>query len=207
MQIPGLGVFTFSQTKLEVGNNKFILIQRPVFQLSEKFAQTHHLAHVRHHVSGPVSLLTLALYYIYFTFLGHIPVVQLNYTVLSMESPFDRDLVERCVKEVLQAVSKSVQKNSNVEITFSGIGRLNVRNSKAKMRFFKEFITSMDKSGNLMNAFMVSQVIMMTELKVVHTRKVEILFRNDERQVQRYLLLLEIPQDLLLLQQQRSQSE
>jgi nucleoid DNA-binding protein len=136
VQIPGLGVFTFCQTKLDVGNNKYILIQRPVFQLSEKFAQTHHVEHVKHHVSG------------------HIPILPLNYTVLSMESPFDRDQVERCVKEVLQAFSRTVQKNGNVEFTFAGIGRLSIRDSKAKMKFFKDFITSMDSSGILMDAFL-----------------------------------------------------
>ncbi|MEE6473057.1 hypothetical protein FKM82_009833 [Ascaphus truei] len=43
VNVPGLGTFTLSRQKLDVGNNKFILIQRPVFLLSEKFAQVHGL--------------------------------------------------------------------------------------------------------------------------------------------------------------------
>ena len=52
VNIPGLGSFTFVQKKLEIGNNKILLIQRPVFVLSEKFAQTHALQHSKHHTTG-----------------------------------------------------------------------------------------------------------------------------------------------------------
>ena len=50
--VPGLGTFTYSQKKLDVGNNKFIQIQRPVFILSEKFAMTHALNYTKHHTTG-----------------------------------------------------------------------------------------------------------------------------------------------------------
>nr|XP_055176631.1 coiled-coil domain-containing protein 81 isoform X2 [Nyctereutes procyonoides] len=43
VQIPGLGTFTFTRQKLEVGNNKFILIQRPMFIMAEKLVQIHGL--------------------------------------------------------------------------------------------------------------------------------------------------------------------
>ncbi|XP_011840302.1 PREDICTED: coiled-coil domain-containing protein 81 isoform X2 [Mandrillus leucophaeus] len=43
VQIPGFGTFTFMRQKLEVGNNKFILIQRPVFIMAEKLVQIHGL--------------------------------------------------------------------------------------------------------------------------------------------------------------------
>ncbi|XP_055439481.1 coiled-coil domain-containing protein 81 isoform X2 [Bubalus kerabau] len=43
VQIPGLGTFTFMRQKLEVGNKKFFLIQRPVFIMAEKLVQIHGL--------------------------------------------------------------------------------------------------------------------------------------------------------------------
>ncbi|KXJ13436.1 coiled-coil domain-containing protein 81 [Exaiptasia diaphana] len=132
--IPGLGVFTFSQRKLDVGNNKFILMQRPVFVLSEKFAMTHGLTSSKQYTSG------------------QIPVVQLNFAALSYETPFDRDNVESCVKEVLQALSRSIQAKRNVEFHFSGMGRLSIRDSKVKMKFYKDFVKSMDGSGSLLRA-------------------------------------------------------
>lgn len=76
----------------------------------------------------------------------------MNFSALSFESPFDRDTVEACVKEVLQALARSVGARRNIEFQFHGIGRLQIRNSKVKMRFFKEFINSMDGSGQLINA-------------------------------------------------------
>ena len=78
--------------------------------------------------------------------------VQLNYASLSFDSPFDRDSVEACVKEVLQALARSVGAKRNVEFTFTGIGRLTIRDSKVKMKFYKDFINGMDGSGQLLNA-------------------------------------------------------
>ena len=52
VHIQSLGTFTFSQKKLDIGNNKFILIQRPVFNISEKLAQSQALQYVKHHVPG-----------------------------------------------------------------------------------------------------------------------------------------------------------
>lgn len=132
--VPGLGTFTYSQKKLDVGNNKYIQIQRPVFILSEKFAMTHALNYTKHHTTG------------------QIPVVQLNFAALSNETPFNRDTVESCVKEVLQALSRSVQAKRNVEFHFAGIGRLSIRETKVKMKFYKEFLRSMDGSGSLVHA-------------------------------------------------------
>ena len=36
---------------------------------------------------------------------GEIPVVLINFTALSIESGFDRDTVEACVREILQVIS------------------------------------------------------------------------------------------------------
>lgn len=134
VSIPMLGTFTFTQKKLDIGNNKFIMMQRPIFMLSEKFAQTHGLQSVKYHVPG------------------NIPVIQLNYAALSFESPFDRDTVENCVREILGAVSRGVSGKKNVELTFTGIGRLTVRDSRVKMRFYKEFINQMDGTGKLLDS-------------------------------------------------------
>ncbi len=54
--VPGLGVFTFSKKTIDVGNKKFIIIQRPVFLLSEKLAQTHSLHATKIHTPGNLFL-------------------------------------------------------------------------------------------------------------------------------------------------------
>ena len=87
-----------------------------------------------------------------FCFSGQIPVVQLNYAAMSFESPYDRDVVENCVREILGAVHRAVGAKKNVELTFNGIGRLQIRDSRVKMKFYKEFINTMDGSGKLLDS-------------------------------------------------------
>ncbi|XP_072466727.1 coiled-coil domain-containing protein 81 [Notamacropus eugenii] len=134
VQIPGFGTFTFVRQRLDVGNNKFILLQRPVFVIAEKFAQMHGLK--QNKIFTP----------------GDIPVVQLNFVMISLEGPFNRDVVEGCVKETLLFLSRSISVKQNVEFTFKGIGVLMIRDSKVKMRFYKDFLCAMDGSGNLVKA-------------------------------------------------------
>ncbi|XP_054382139.1 coiled-coil domain-containing protein 81 isoform X2 [Pongo abelii] len=134
VQIPGFGTFTFIRQKFEVGNNKFILIQRPVFIMAEKLMQIHGLK--QNKVYTP----------------GDIPIVPLNFVMVSLEGPFNRDVVEGCVKETLLFLSRSISMKQNVEFTFKGIGVLMIRDSKVKMRFYKDFLCTMDGSGALAKA-------------------------------------------------------
>ncbi|XP_048389591.1 coiled-coil domain-containing protein 81-like isoform X2 [Stegostoma tigrinum] len=133
VHISGLGTFTFSQQRLDVGR-KLILIQRPVFVMSEKFVQIHGLSYTKQHVSGDI------------------PIVELNFTFLALESPYDRDTVEGCVKETLQIMYRYIASNRNVHFTFKDIGVLTIRNNKIKMKFYREFLNAMDGSGSLVKA-------------------------------------------------------
>ncbi|XP_014645881.1 PREDICTED: coiled-coil domain-containing protein 81 isoform X2 [Ceratotherium simum simum] len=134
VQIPGLGTFTFMRQKLEVGNKKFILIQRPIFIMAEKLVQIHALK--QNKVYTP----------------GDIPIVPLNFVMISLEGPFNRDTVEGCVKETLLFLSRSISVKQNVEFTFKGIGVLVIRDGRVKMRFYKDFLCTMDGSGALAKA-------------------------------------------------------
>ncbi|XP_072899477.1 coiled-coil domain-containing protein 81-like isoform X2 [Hemitrygon akajei] len=133
VRISGLGTFTFSQQRLDVGH-RFILIQRPVFVMSEKLLQIHGLSRAKQHVSDDI------------------PIVELNFTFLALESPFDRDTVEGCVKETLLIMNRYIAFNRDVNFTFKDIGVLTIRNNKVKMKFYREFLNAMDGSGNLVNA-------------------------------------------------------
>lgn len=68
-------------------------------------------------------------------------------------TPFDRDTVELCVKEVLQAMGRSLAARKNIQFDFGNIGRLVIQDRKVKMRFFKDFIASLDTSGGMEYAF------------------------------------------------------
>ncbi|XP_036413216.1 coiled-coil domain-containing protein 81-like [Colossoma macropomum] len=130
--ISGLGTFTFSQMKLDVGS-KYVLIQRPVFLLSERLSQSHGLKQTK-----PLAAA------------GDIPVVPLNFTALSTESPFDRDVVEGCIRETLLLLLRAVSTQRTVVFTFRGIGVLSFHHSNVKMKFYKDFISAMDGTGKLL---------------------------------------------------------
>ena len=87
----------------------------------------------------------------YFSLSGQIPILQLNFTSIASETPYPRETVESCIKEVLQALSRCLHVKRNVEFLFSGIGCLSIRESRVKMKFYKEFIKKMDNTGQLVH--------------------------------------------------------
>ncbi|MGH0120225.1 UNVERIFIED_CONTAM: hypothetical protein FKN15_056550 [Acipenser sinensis] len=83
---------------------------------------------------------------------GDVPVVHLNFTSLSLESPFDRDTVEGCVWETLLLLSRSIALKRNVLFAFHSIGVISIPEGKVKMKFYRDFLNSMDGSGSLVKA-------------------------------------------------------
>lgn len=84
---------------------------------------------------------------------GQIPVLSINYTVISNGTSFSRDTVELCIREILVAFGKALGACKDISLDFPKIGRLMIRDKKCRMRFFKEFISSMDSSGKIKYAF------------------------------------------------------
>ena len=76
----------------------------------------------------------------------------LNFAAVAYECPFSRDLVEACIKEVLQALARSVAAKRKIEFIFKGIGRLQFRDARVKMKFYKDFVNNMDGTGRLVDA-------------------------------------------------------
>lgn len=115
---------------------------------------------------------------------GQIPVVALNYTVVANYSPYDRDTVEMCVKEVLHTLSYVVGMGKSVELPFVSIGKLVVRDGRAKMKFFRDFIHQLDSSGQLEDAFLhqrsataMSTISMQSEASIISNRAGSVLSR------------------------------
>ncbi|XP_054464942.1 coiled-coil domain-containing protein 81-like isoform X2 [Anoplopoma fimbria] len=135
VHLAGLGTFTFSQQKLDIGN-KYTVIQRPIFLLAGKLVQSLGLKQVR-----PLAAAT------------HLPVVQLNFAAVSQETPFSRDVVEGCVRETLLLLFRALASEQNIYLTFQGIGVLSFKNNKVRMKFNRGFINAMDGTGQLLLAF------------------------------------------------------
>ena len=62
-------------------------------------------------------------------------------------------MVETCVRELLLCLSRLLAMGKTVELDFTGVGRLLLREKKVKMKFFKEFIRSLDNSGSIETNF------------------------------------------------------
>ena len=77
----------------------------------------------------------------------------LNYTWLSNSVGFGRETVETCLREVLRAFARRLNSGVNINLDFSGVGKLVIKGKKARMKFFKDFIESMDESGTMKSAF------------------------------------------------------
>uniref|UniRef100_A0A3Q3GS49 CCDC81 HU domain-containing protein n=1 Tax=Labrus bergylta TaxID=56723 RepID=A0A3Q3GS49_9LABR len=135
VHLAGLGTFTFSQQKLDIGN-RFTMIQRPIFILAGKLIQSLSLKQVR-----PLAAAT------------HLPVVQLNFAAVSQETPFSRDVVEGCVRETLLLLCRALASEQNIFLTLQGIGVLSFKNNKVRMKFNRDFINAMDGTGRLLLAF------------------------------------------------------
>ncbi|XP_067950997.1 coiled-coil domain-containing protein 81-like [Watersipora subatra] len=134
VNITGLGQFTFLHRKSDVGNNKYLLVQRPVFVLSERFAQQHQISSTKHHLNGQVQ------------------VSDLNYSAVAFDTPFTRDVVEECVRDVINEFSRALSAGRNIEFSFATVGRLSIRNRKLKMRFYKEFINSFEGADEILSS-------------------------------------------------------
>eukprot|EP00048_Salpingoeca_helianthica_P017634 m.238307 g.238307 ORF g.238307 m.238307 type:complete len:692 (-) comp21695_c0_seq1:32-2107(-) len=94
----------------------------PTFVLSEKFAQRHR---VRAH-NKPID--------------GSVPLIPINYTRISSSMPYDRDLIEACVRELLSALEHRVGDLCGISLTFFAIGHLSIKNSRVKFTFYKSFL-------------------------------------------------------------------
>ena len=129
VNITGLGMFSVLKRKLDIGNNGKLCVQRPIFVLSEKFAQTHGIKYTKYQS------------------LGEVPVIQLNYAAIATDLGIERSVVEICMKELIGAFARIINTQRKGELTFKDVGTLVVKDSKAKMKFSKDFLKLVDSSS------------------------------------------------------------
>ncbi len=98
---------------------------------------------------------------------------------MQTQSNYTRDQIEQCVKHVLQVLNRSITAQRNVEFTFTRIGKLQIKNGKAKMKFFKEFISEVDENAG-------KQIIdNMCNVRDFHrNKKYSLLFRDHKHPIQ-----------------------
>ncbi|XP_031443245.1 coiled-coil domain-containing protein 81-like isoform X2 [Clupea harengus] len=130
VHIAGLGTFTFSVQKIDIGR-KHKLIKRPIFILAEKLRHSSDLKQIK---ASPT---------------GEVPVVPLNFSTLSVDSPFERDVVERIVRESLMLIARVVASQPALLLSFHSIGLLSFRQGWVRMKFYKDFLVALDSTWSL----------------------------------------------------------
>ena len=89
----------------------------------------------------------------------------LNFAAISQDIGFDRSTVEQCIKEVLLALSRALDEKKTVEFIFPTIGKLIIKNSKVKMKFYKDFLQTIDASGAVSNALRNVSILVVSQQK------------------------------------------
>uniref|UniRef100_A0A8C3C9G3 CCDC81 HU domain-containing protein n=1 Tax=Cairina moschata TaxID=8855 RepID=A0A8C3C9G3_CAIMO len=111
---------------------KLLDVKKPVFQVSEHFANVHGLPYKKE------------------TFPGIPPFVFLNYAWLSLDIGIPRDTVQRCIQETLLFLSYTLAKKQAVDFIFKDIGCLVFRKNRVQMHFSSDFVHNLNSNGQLL---------------------------------------------------------
>ncbi|XP_068521640.1 coiled-coil domain-containing protein 81-like isoform X2 [Anas acuta] len=130
--VPGLGTFFAVKQDRPMAGVKLLDAKKPVFQVSEHFANVHGLPYKKE------------------TFPGIPPFVFLNYAWLSLDIGIPRDTVQRCIQETLLFLSYTLAKKQAVDFIFKDIGRLVFRKSRVQMHFSSDFVHNLNSNGQLL---------------------------------------------------------
>lgn len=62
--------------------------------------------------------------------------------------------VHRCLTETAMAFFRAISKRQDVDFAFKAIGILSVRNKEVTMRFYEDFLLTVDGTGKLLKALL-----------------------------------------------------
>lgn len=82
-------------------------------------------------------------------FIGSTLAVPLDYAAIALETSHSLDTVENCVNETVMYLSRCISNGLNVDFVLRDMGVLLIRQKKVKMRFYENFLLSLDAAGNL----------------------------------------------------------
>ncbi|RVE74373.1 hypothetical protein OJAV_G00021150 [Oryzias javanicus] len=79
----------------------------------------------------------------------HLPVVQLNFAAVSQDSPFSREVVEGCFREMLELLYGALASQKHVSLPFKRVGILSFKNNKVQMMFNRDFLNAVSRTARL----------------------------------------------------------
>eukprot|EP00771_Trimastix_marina_P000939 gnl/Trimastix_PCT/1974.p1 GENE.gnl/Trimastix_PCT/1974~~gnl/Trimastix_PCT/1974.p1 ORF type:complete len:799 (+),score=238.82 gnl/Trimastix_PCT/1974:163-2397(+) len=124
VNIPSFGVFSFFVEQIYVGTLGYVTSYLPVFQLSEKFSQTHHIVCKKARMTASL------------------PQVVLNYSHLASSVGMRKDAVSKGVSLVFHTLADVVRRGDSVQLDF-GVARFACTGTSARMTFSPSFVAAM----------------------------------------------------------------
>ncbi|GBN21673.1 hypothetical protein AVEN_104365-1, partial [Araneus ventricosus] len=124
VSFPGIGIFALSRQQLPISHHpvKYIVSQKPVFQLSHSLACRFDLKWARIHYE-----VTL-------------PERELNLSCIAVKCQTERTKVISTMNELITFVEQRLHAKENVEVPISGVGVLRIFGEDYKMEFNKQFL-------------------------------------------------------------------
>ncbi|XP_010218781.1 PREDICTED: coiled-coil domain-containing protein 81 [Tinamus guttatus] len=150
VKINGLGTFFVVRQYLPTRDDD-LPVQRPVFNLSATVAVVHQIKYTNRDIPGDVMILPV------------------YHHKMRLEPFFRKRIVEQCIGETMICLSHLLGCEYDVDFVFRDIGVLVIREKRVRMRFYKEFLDTLDQTGRLAEAFLHDPV---TKDLVIIDRKV-----------------------------------
>ncbi|XP_025902334.1 coiled-coil domain-containing protein 81-like isoform X3 [Nothoprocta perdicaria] len=150
VKINGLGTFFVVRQYLPKRND--FPVQRPVFNLSTTVAVVHQIKYTNRDIPGDVMVLPV------------------YHHKMRLEPFFRKRTVEQCMGETMICFSHLLGCEYDVDFVFRDIGVLVIREKRVQMRFYKEFLDTLDQTGTLAEALLhdpVTKDLVITDRKAI----------------------------------------
>ncbi|KAM8805029.1 coiled-coil domain-containing protein 81 [Eudromia elegans] len=151
VKINGLGTFFVVRQYLPKRNGD-LPVQRPVFNLSATVAVVHQIKYTNRDIPGDVMILPV------------------YHHKMRLEPFFRKRTVEQCMGETMICFSHLLECEYDVDFVFRDIGVLVIREKRVRMRFYKEFLDTLDQTGTLAEALLhdpVTKDLVITDRKAI----------------------------------------
>ncbi|XP_025893072.1 coiled-coil domain-containing protein 81-like, partial [Nothoprocta perdicaria] len=127
-----IGTFYLLNQDICMKDRDPLTVQQPVFVLSASYARPLGLRPVCEDISDLFQT------------------VPLNPTLISLETRYPQHKVEACIRETLRIFSRVLADGKDADLVFKNIGVLVIRERRAKMRFYEDFLRTIDRTGYLL---------------------------------------------------------
>ncbi|OXB82650.1 UNVERIFIED_CONTAM: hypothetical protein H355_003945, partial [Colinus virginianus] len=131
-----IGTFAVVPTRVAAGENGYLDVEVPVFQMNERIQSLYELKPSKNKI--PPEMLS----------------DPLNFEEIAQIICFRTPIVEQCIHETLLFFAGALRGKKELDFFFEGLGILSVRRNEAIMNFFDDCALQLDSTGNMLPALL-----------------------------------------------------